>query len=187
MADNSTGLARLSETELTTAISPTTETQDDLSFYQLAAEQILGSYPNSGIPDEALYIQNLREILLGLGRDFTADLSNIHTGIVTACKWPPSPADIHEFIRPRKDALAASALRVARDRETDRFMAAGDTHNKPTAQEREDGANRLIALSKQMRGSAEKPQKVGLDPRAHCKSHAGIREHMGILESVVDG
>jgi len=173
---------QLTSGQLTGAITPHDDrelpAEDDLEFYQSAAETIFNSYPNAGIHDVEEYLRTLRETLLHFGRTVAADIADPKTGIITRCRFPPTVAELHEFANPPPlpaNKRVYAPLKFPEEK----------TFTRPTAGEREEGYQRLKQLSADIRANAGKAHaQRKFDPRTQSRSHQAIRAHYGMPQEL---
>jgi hypothetical protein len=171
------GPTQLTAEQLTKAIAPHASTHpsdEDLAFYQSAAEAILNSYPNAGIHDIEAYLRVLRETLLHFGRVTAEKIAEPRTGIITKHDFPPTVAQLHKFVNP--DPVPQNKRHYSQPRfreETEK------PRTSLTAEEREDGYHRLKALAQDLRSkNAEPPHIPG--PKTRVPSHQAIRANLGM-------
>lgn len=97
---------------------------DKLKSARTAAEKLLSSYPESGRENHG-YVVRLVEAIAWLTQAEIDEVMHPRTGLATVCKYLPTPADIHGFLK-------------ARRAERERFLPAPSawpafTHDEPPA------------------------------------------------------
>lgn len=113
---------------------------------QSAAEFILNCYPNANLPDDVTYLRTIRELFLGYPACVVEVVANPRTGIVTRSKFVPTVQEISEMAEPHLTRMHShvrndkGALQQLKNREAE-----------PTEEERKANADRLHALSEEIR------------------------------------